>query len=193
MDYEAVKQRIELRQGDITELEVDAVVNAANTDLILGSGVAGEIGRKGGPVIQEECDAIGSVPLGGAVETSGGALKARYVIHAATMEVGHFAAERDVAHATRSALERAEKLGVRTVAFPAIGTGAASFPVHHCARVMLEEAARHMAGSDQLERVYFVLVDLDTLGVFREAFEHLGQSRRRGRSSRSRRRRSRGR
>jgi O-acetyl-ADP-ribose deacetylase (regulator of RNase III) len=174
MDLDDVKAKIELRQGDITELEVDAIVNSANTDLILGSGVAGQIGRKGGPVIQEACDAIGSVPLGEAVETTAGALKAKYVIHAASMEVGHFATERDIANATRSALERAEKLRVKTIAFPAIGTGAAAFPVHRCARVMLDAAARYLGGTTEMERIYFVLFDADTTAAFRDAFERLG-------------------
>ena len=177
MELEDVKQRIELRQGDITEMEVDAIVNAANSDLILGTGVAGAIGHKGGAVIQEECNRIGTIAVGDAAVTSGGALKAKYVIHAATVEVGHFAAERDIARATRSALQRAEELKLRTLALPALGTGVAAFPVHHCARVVLDVVSRHLAGETTLEKVYFVLFDAETLAVFNEAFEQLAAPR----------------
>jgi O-acetyl-ADP-ribose deacetylase (regulator of RNase III) len=187
MDLSEVKGKIELRQGDITEMEVDAIVNAANTDLILGAGVSGAIGRKGGDVIQQECDAIGSVPLGEAVATSAGALKARHVIHAASMEIGHFARDRDIEQATRSALKEADRLGARTVAFPAIGTGVAAFPADHCAEIMLRVAAQHLAAGSGLERVHIVLFDAETLDVFREALdglEDLGEGRRSGRRSR---------
>jgi len=175
MDLTEVKERIELRHGDITEMEVDAIVSAANTDLILGAGVSGAIGRKGGDVVQQECDEIQSVPLGEAVATAAGALKARYVIHAASMEIGHFAKERNIERATRNALVQAEKLKLKTIALPAIGTGVAAFPADQCARVMLGAVARHLAGQSGLERVYFVFFDADTLEAFRGAFEQLGQ------------------
>ena len=174
MDLSEVKQKVELRQGDITELEVDAIVNAANTDLILGAGVSGAIGRKGGPVIQEQCDRIRAIPVGEAVVTSAGALKAQHVIHAATMEMGHFARERDIGRATRNALVRAEELKLKTIAFPEIGAGAAAFPADQCARVMLDVVVQHLSGSSGLERVYFVLFDAETLETFRQAYDTLG-------------------
>lgn len=174
MDLTEIKERIELRQGDIAEIEADAVVNAANTDLILGAGVSGAIGRKGGDVIQEECDAIGSVPLGEVVVTSAGAIKAQYVIHAASLEIGHFARDRDIERATRSALQEAEKRQVRIIAFPAIGTGVAAFPADKCAQIMLAVVAKHLAGGSGIERVLFVLFDPDTLEAFQQAFEQLG-------------------
>jgi O-acetyl-ADP-ribose deacetylase (regulator of RNase III) len=174
MELDEIKQRIELAEGDVTEMEVDAIVNSANTDLILGTGVAAAIGRKGGKVIQEECDRIGSVEVGEAVVTTAGALKAKYIIHAASMEVGHFATERNIARATRSALQRAEELHVQTIAFPAIGTGAAAFPVHHCARVMFDVVVAQLAAGSSLRRVYFVLYDAEALETFREVFEQLG-------------------
>ena len=174
MDLTEIKERIELRQGDIAEIEADAVVNAANTDLILGAGVSGAIGRKGGDVIQEECDAIGSVPLGEVVVTSAGAINAQYVIHAASLEIGHFARDRDIERATRSALQEAEKRQVRIIAFPAIGTGVAAFPADKCAQIMLAVVAKHLAGGSGIERVLFVLFDADTLEAFQQAFEQLG-------------------
>ena len=174
MDLMELKGKIELHQGDITEMEVDAIVSAANTDLILGAGVSGEIGRKGGDAIQQACDEIRSVPLGAAIATTAGALKAQHVIHAASMEIGHFAQPRNIERATRHALACAEKLQAKTVAFPAIGTGVAAFPADTCARVMLAAVARHLDGGSGIERVHFVLFDADTLAAFREALEHLG-------------------
>jgi len=176
MELDEIKRRIELREGDVTEMEVevDAIVNSANSDLILGTGVAAAIGRKGGKVIQEECNRIGSIEVGEAVVTTAGALKVKHIIHAASMEVGHFATERNIARATRSALLRAEELKLQTIAFPAIGTGVAAFPVHHCARVMFDVVARHLAQGSSLQRVFFVLYDAEALETFREAFEQLG-------------------
>jgi len=177
MDYDEVKGRIELRQGDITEMEVDAIVNAANTDLILGAGVSGAIGHRGGEAIQDECDEIGSIGLGEAVATTAGQLRAQCVIHAASMEIGRFAKERNIARATRNALVHAEERGLKTLAFPAIGAGVAAFPADRCARVMLEVVARHLAGGSTLERVHFVLLDAETYEEFCRAFERLGSSR----------------
>lgn len=173
MDLEEIKSRIELRQGDITEVEADAIVSAANTDLILGAGVSGAIGRKGGQVIQDECDQIGGVRLGEAVATSAGGLNAKYVIHAANVEIGHFATEKNIGRATRSAFERAEELGLHSVALPAIGTGVAAFPADKCARVMLAAAAHQLARAKTIERVLFVLYDDETMAEFRAAYEHL--------------------
>jgi len=192
MDLTEIKERIELRQGDIAEIEADAVVNPANTDLILGAGVSGAIGRKGGDAIQEECDAIGSVPLGQAVVTSAGAIKAKYVIHAASLEIGHFARDRDIERATRSALQEAEKRQVRIIAFPAIGTGVAAFPADKCAQIMLAVAAKHLAGGSGIERVLFVLSDAETLEAFQQAFERLGKKEEERRPRRRPRRRPKG-
>lgn len=174
MELSEMKERIELRQGDIAEMEVGAIVNEANTDLILGAGVSGAIGRRGGEAIQQACDEIQSVGIGEAVATTGGELKAAYVIHAASMEIGRFAQERHIERATCNALAEADRLGVKTIALPAIGTGVAAFPVDRCARVMLGVVARHLAGGSGLERVHFVVADAETLAVFQETFERLG-------------------
>ena len=174
MELDEIKTRIELRQGDITEMEVDAIVDSANSDLILGTGVSGAIGRKGGRAIQEECERIGAIAVGEAVATTAGALKAKYVIHAASTEVGHFTTESNVALATRNALLRAEELKLRTLAFPAIGTGAAALAPEYSARAMLETMARHLAGGTGLERIHIVLFNEEMLEVFREVFDRLG-------------------
>lgn len=165
--------RVEILQGDLTEMDTDAIVNAANNDLQLGGGVAGAIRRKGGPEIQKECDAIGTIPVGGAAITSGGNLKARYVIHAASMELGGCTS----AHALRSSaahsLRIAAQKGLKTIAFPAVGTGIAEFPMRECADIMFREVAKHFEGPTSIEKVYFVLFDKEALGVFESAFKDM--------------------
>jgi O-acetyl-ADP-ribose deacetylase (regulator of RNase III) len=166
-------ERIEIRQGDLTEMDTDAIVNAANNDLQLGGGVAGAIRRKGGPKIQAECNEIGTIPVGGAAITSGGDLKARRVIHAASMELGG----RTSAHALRSStahsLRIAAQNGLTTIAFPAVGTGIAAFPLRECAEIMLREAAKHLEGPTSLEKIHFVLFDQEALKIFEEVFREL--------------------
>jgi O-acetyl-ADP-ribose deacetylase (regulator of RNase III) len=162
--------RIEILQGDLTEMDVDAIVNAANNDLKLGGGVAGAIRRKGGPQIQIECDEIGPIPIGGAAVSSGGNLKARYVIHAASMELGG----RTTAHALRNSIAHSLRIAaqknLKTIAFPAVGTGIAGFPMRECAEIMLNEVARHFEGTTSLEKVSFVLFDDEALKIFEEVF-----------------------
>src|ERR1700739_4622919 len=121
----SVHDKIVLLQGDLTEMDTDAIVNAANNDLQLGGGVAGAIRRGGGPQIQKECDEIGPVPVGGAAITSGGNLKARYVIHAASMQLGGRTTAQSLRSSTAHALRIASQKEVKTIAFPAIGTGIA--------------------------------------------------------------------
>jgi O-acetyl-ADP-ribose deacetylase (regulator of RNase III) len=166
-----IKQQIRILQGDLTEQDADAIVNAANNDLQLGGGVAGAIRRKGGPDIQAECDRIGTIPLGEAAITTGGRLKARYVIHAASMRLGDETTEENLRLSTRSSLLRAKEKGLRSVAFPAVGTGIAGFPMRRCAEVMLEEAAAHLRGKTTVTDVRFVLYDRAAYETFLEVFE----------------------
>lgn len=167
------RDRFEILQGDLTDMEVDAIVNAANNDLKLGGGVAGAIRRKGGPRIQAECDAIGPVPLGGAAITSGGNLKARHVIHAASMELGGRTSALTLRSSTAHALRIAAQNQLKTIAFPAVGTGIAGFPLRECAEIMLREAIRHLEGETTLEKIYFVLFDDEALAVFKEVFSEM--------------------
>lgn len=160
------KEKVSLQQGDITEADVEAVVNAANTYLQLGAGVAGAIRRKGGPTIQQECDAIGPVSLGEAATTDGGQLKARYVIHAASMHLGGLTTEGSLRDSTVNSLKRAVEKQLTSIAFPAIGTGIAGFPLDRCAQVMLEEVRKHLTGQTTLQQVLFVLFDDAALKVF---------------------------
>ena len=150
--------RIELLEGDIAEQEVDAVVNAANTDLILGSGVAGAIARAGGPSIQAECTSHGPIERGDAAVTGAGDLPARLVIHAAAMESGGSGADADsVRSCVRRSLELAVEHGATSVALPALGTGVGGFSLQECAEISLEEARAHLATETTLETIRFVL------------------------------------
>ncbi|MCE2391519.1 MAG: macro domain-containing protein [Proteobacteria bacterium] len=159
--------RIRLQEGDLTQADVDAVVNAANTRLVLGAGVAGAIRARGGPGIQAECDRHGPVALGDAALTGAGELPARFVIHAAGMEPGGPVSEESLRACTRSALAIAERERLSSIAFPAIGTGVGGFPLQRCAEVMLEEVRDHLSrGDSSLEEVRFVLFGEPAYRVF---------------------------
>ena len=162
--------KVVLEQGDLTEAAVDAIVNAANNDLELGGGVAGAIRRKGGPAIQEECDRIGSIPIGEAALTTGGKLKARYVIHAASMQLGGRTTAESLRASTRNSLSRAAEKNLKTIAFPAVGTGIAGFPMRECAEIMPEEVVQHLKGKTSLQQVRFVLFDAPALESFRQVW-----------------------
>lgn len=168
--------RIEIIQGDITEADVDAVVNAANNDLQLGGGVAGAIRRKGGPTIQQECDRIGRVPLGEAATTSGGNLKARYVIHAASMQLGGRTTAENLEASTRNSLRRAEEKKLKSIAFPAIGTGIAGFDTRRCSEIMLRVVSEHFRGKTSLERAVFVLYDEPSRKIFEQTLAGMHKS-----------------
>src|SRR5208282_2103542 len=114
----AIASRVRIMQGDLTEMDTDAIVNAANNDLQHGGGVAGAIRRKGGDIIQQESNEIGSIPVGGAAITSGGALKARYVIHAASMQLGGQTTAHALRSSTAHSLRIAAERDVRTIGFP---------------------------------------------------------------------------
>ncbi len=160
------RSRIVLRRGDIADARADAIVNAANNDLVLGAGVAGAIRRKGGPSIQHECDRHGPIRVGEAAITGAGALAARYVIHAASMRLGGRTTAASLSASVRDTLRLAGEHGLQSIAFPAIGTGVAGFPVGECARIMLDEVRRHLRAGSPLKRVEFVLFDAETLAVF---------------------------
>lgn len=163
--------RVEIVQGDLTEMDTDAIVNAANNDLQLGGGVAGAIRRKGGPEIQKECDTIGTIPVGAAAITSGGNLKARYVVHAASMQLGGRTTELALRSSTAHALRIAAQKGLKSISFPAVGTGIAEFPMRECADIMLREVAKHFDQPTTIEKVYFVLFDQEALEIFEGAFK----------------------
>ncbi len=165
--------KIILLQGDLTEMDADAIVNAANNDWRLGGGGAGAIRRKGGDEIQRECDAIGSVPVGGAAITSGGRLKARHVIHAASMQLGGGTTARALRSSVAHSLRIAAQHNLKSIAFPAVGTGIAGFPMRECAEIMLAEAQKHLQGPTSLETIQFVLFDRESLEVFEQVWKRI--------------------
>jgi O-acetyl-ADP-ribose deacetylase (regulator of RNase III) len=168
--------RIELREGDITGVETDAIVNAANSALWMGAGVAGAIKRAGGKAIEDEAVRQGPIEVGEAVVTSGGALKARYVIHAAAMGTDLVTDAAKIESATRNALLRAEELGIKSVAFPALGTGVGGFSHDEAARIMIEVTKQHLAGESGLDQVLFVLYGKEAYESFKRCLEAQGQA-----------------
>jgi O-acetyl-ADP-ribose deacetylase (regulator of RNase III) len=143
--------------GDLVEQEVDAIVNAANSELVLGGGVAGAIRTRGGPTIQRECDAHGPVKVGEAALTSGGELPARHVIHAASMALGGRTTKESLRSSMEHSFRLAQKNGVKTIAIPAVGTGIAGFPMDECAVVMAHALRGALADGWQPDEVRFVL------------------------------------
>ncbi len=159
--------RLELLEGDITELVLDAIVNPANEKLELGTGVAGAIREKGGPSIQKECDRIGGTAVGTAVITGAGDLPIKHVLHAVGPRMGEGDEDRKLASAVRASLALADRHGLKSIAIPAISTGNFGFPVNRCARVTLTEIHRYLQGGTKLERVVVCLFDKDTFTIFR--------------------------
>jgi O-acetyl-ADP-ribose deacetylase (regulator of RNase III) len=162
-------EAIEVREADITTLEVDAIANAANTELRHGGGVAGAISRAGGPAIQDESDRAAPIELGEAVATGGGELPCKRVIHAATMELGGPTSAEVIRRATASTLAQAEELGVRTLALVAFGTGVGGFPLAEAAAIEVDEVRRHGERSDLPERVIFAVRGADAVAAFEAA------------------------
>ncbi|MEM1507446.1 MAG: macro domain-containing protein [Candidatus Bathyarchaeia archaeon] len=175
MQIKVGETSIELVKGDITELDVECIVNAANSLLKMGGGVAGAIRRKGGQKIQDECDEIvaknGSVPVGGAVITGGGNLKAKYVIHAVGPVYGEGDEERKLREATLNSLRIAEQHNISSIAFPAISTGAFGLPKKICAETMIAATLSYVRGGTSIKRIIFCLYDEETFNVFREVLE----------------------
>jgi O-acetyl-ADP-ribose deacetylase len=148
---------VEVLDTDITALEVDAIANAANTRLLHGGGVAGAIVRAGGQSIQDESDRKAPVGLGEAVETSAGDLPARWIIHAATMQLGAPTSADIIRRATAATLWKAEELNARSLALVAFGTGVGGFPLDDAAAIEVEEVRRHLDAGSRLERVVFAV------------------------------------
>jgi O-acetyl-ADP-ribose deacetylase (regulator of RNase III) len=161
--------RIEVRETDITALEVDAIANAANTQLLHGGGVAGAIVRAGGNEVQRESDELSPIELGSAVATGAGAMPSRWVIHAATMELGGPTSAEIIRAATASTLAEAERLGARSLALVAFGTGVGGFPLAEAARIEVEEVRRHLGSDGDLELVVFAVRGEDARTAFEAA------------------------
>jgi O-acetyl-ADP-ribose deacetylase len=165
---------IEALDTDITKLEIDAIANAANTDLAHGGGVAGAISRAGGPEVQRESDDKAPIGLGEAVETTGGEMPCRWVIHAATMHLGGPTSAEIIRDATAATLSRADALGARSLALVAFGTGVGGFSIDEAARIEVEEVTRHLAEGSGLERVVFAVRGAQARDAFQAAIDEAG-------------------
>jgi O-acetyl-ADP-ribose deacetylase len=162
--------RIVIIAGDLVDQDVDAIVNAANNELVLGGGVAGAIRNAGGPTIQQECDAHGPVKVGESALTGGGELSARHIIHAASMALGGSTTTESLQSSMDHAFRLADELGVKTIAIPAVGTGIAGFPMEECAVVMAHALSRALANGWEPDDVRFVLFGDGARRAFQAAF-----------------------
>lgn len=172
MEYKGVK--IEAFLGDITKLEVDAIVNAANTRLYMGGGVAGAIKRAGGKEIEDEAVKKGPIKIGEAVETTAGKLKAKYVIHSPTMELDFKTDENKIRLAMRAALKKADELEIESIAFPALGTGVGGFSKDKAAKVMVDELKKHIDEGTKLKKVILADINKDQVEWFSKVISELG-------------------
>jgi O-acetyl-ADP-ribose deacetylase len=165
---------VEVLETDITTLAVDAIANAANTRLAHGGGVAGAISRAGGPDVQRESDRRAPIGLGEAVETTAGKMPARWVIHAATMELGGPTSADIIRRATAATLWKAEELGARSLALVAFGTGVGGFPLAEAAEIEADEVRRHLDSGSRLERIVFAVRGADARAAFERAVAAAG-------------------
>jgi O-acetyl-ADP-ribose deacetylase (regulator of RNase III)/predicted ATPase len=165
---------VEVSQADLTEMDTDAIVNAANAQLILGAGVAGAIKAKGGPKIQEECNVIGGTFVGGAVITTGGDLKARHVIHTVGPRMGEGDEEEKLKNATLNSLKVADENNLTSISFPAISAGIFGFPKDRCAEIMLSTVIDYLReGNSGLKRVVFCLHGASSFEIFSKTLNRL--------------------
>ncbi|MDH4123872.1 MAG: macro domain-containing protein [Thermoplasmata archaeon] len=166
--------KIEIVKGDIASQDVDAIVNAANNYLWMGAGVAGAIKRAGGEEIEREAVSKGPIGVGDAVHTSAGRLKAKYVIHAAVMGQDLSTDEQKIENATRSSIRIAIKLGIRSIAFPALGTGVGGFPLNKAAEIMIEASLGEPdIQNSALSLIRFVLYGDEAYNAFKKAAEQV--------------------
>lgn len=158
--------KIKLIQGDITEQDVDAIVNAANDHLWMGVGVAGAIKRKAGIKIEEEAMKQSPIPVGEAIVTNAGSLKAKYVIHAVVMGQDLITNEEYIRNATLNSLKRAKELKIKSIAFPAFGTGVGGFPTEKCAEIMIDAIKKFSPMAEYIREVVFVLFDKESYDIW---------------------------
>jgi O-acetyl-ADP-ribose deacetylase (regulator of RNase III) len=167
VDFEVVK-------GDITEMDTDAIVNAANNRLWMGAGVAGAIKRKGGKSIEAEAVSKGPIFIGEAVVTGAGRLKAKYIIHAAGMGQDMTTDAKKIASCTKASLRRADEVGAKSISFPAIGTGVGGFPLDEAASVMIRAAVEHVSKGTKVRLIRFTLFDDEARQEFEAALAKAG-------------------
>jgi O-acetyl-ADP-ribose deacetylase (regulator of RNase III) len=165
MIYKGVE--IETFLGDITKLEVDAIVNAANTRLIMGGGVAGAIKRAGGKEIEDEAISKGPIKIGEAVETKAGKLPAKWVIHSPTMQTDFKTDETKIRLAIKAALKKADELGIKSVAFPALGTGVGGFSREKAAKIMIDEIKNHIDTGTGIKLIILSDINKEQVDAFK--------------------------
>ena len=164
--------RILIIAGDLVEQNADAIINAANNDLVLGGGVAGAIRSRGGPTIQQECDAHGPIKVGEAAITNAGELPARYIIHAASMALGGRTTQESLRSAMDDAFRLAREHHVQKIAIPAVGTGIAGYPIEECAVVMAESLRSALSNGWEPSEVRFILFGDGARRAFETAFRN---------------------
>ena len=164
---------LEILDADITDMHTDAIVNAANSQLILGGGVAGAIAAKGGPEIQQQCDKMVGIYVGGAAITTGGNLKAKYVIHAVGPRMGEGDEETMLKNATLNSLKIADQNHLSSIAFPAISTGIFGFPIERCARIMLDTIIDYLRSETGLTQVVLCLFGWENYQIFENQLVHI--------------------
>jgi O-acetyl-ADP-ribose deacetylase (regulator of RNase III) len=174
-EHQVGEKSIRLVQGDITERDTDAIVNAANSSLQHGGGVAGAIVRKGGQIIQDESDEIGFTPVGHTALTSAGRLKAKFVIHAVGPRMGEGDEENKLKNAVLNTLLLASQKGLQSISMPAISSGIFGFPKDRCAKILVKESFAFLKKqkSSSLQVIEFCIYDDLTLGYFKKEFEGL--------------------
>lgn len=168
-------KKLKLIEGNIVLLDVESIVNAANTSLILGGGVAGAINKFGGPTIQEECNKIGPIKVGEAVVTNAGNLKAKYIIHAAGPVYGEGKEDEKLANVTSSCLTIAKNKKIKNIAFPAISTGIFRFPMKECSEIMLKVAMEFLTENDYPKEIIMCLYGQEAFTTFAKTFDYLIQ------------------
>jgi O-acetyl-ADP-ribose deacetylase len=173
MECKFTNTTLVLKRGDITEEDTEAIVNAANSHLQHGGGVAGAIVRKGGTIIQKESDKIGYVPVGSAAITTAGNLKTNFVIHAVGPRMGEGNEDEKLRDATQNSLRLADAEGIHTIAFPAISTGIFGYPIERCANIMLETFQQYCSGETSLKEIRMCLFDQEALQVFTDTATRL--------------------
>ena len=174
-EWATEEKKIKLKEGNLALLEVEAVVNAANKNLILGGGVAGAIRQLGGPSIQEECNKIGPISVGEAVITGGGLLKAKYIIHAAGPVYGEGDEDIKLKNATLNSLKITKEKKIKSIAFPAISTGIFRFPLKRCSEIMIEVSVDFLKNkeNDYPKEIIFCLYGQEAYSTFQNTLEEL--------------------
>jgi len=173
-DFNYKNVKIRVVQGDITQQSADAIVNPANSKMVMGGGVAGAIKRAGGKEIEQEAVKQAPVPVGKAIATTAGKLKAQYVIHAPTMpKPAMQTSQENIKSAMKAALECAENLKIKSIAFPALGTGVGGIPLQTAANIMVQQLKKHLEKPSNIKEIIFVGYSKEAAEAFEQATKQI--------------------